>query len=72
MKIFIILCLAKYFHRKRLENDVKDLKIEFQPVGSKKAYVLNRPIEAVEAKQGIVEKKAKRRLSGRYSEMRGL
>lgn len=34
-----------------LENKLKDLRIEFQPDGSKKVYVLNRPHDPKESRE---------------------
>lgn len=49
-----------------LETNKAQLKIEFQPRGSKKIYILNRPPELVKAKEQIEEGKMRRRL-GRFS-----
>lgn len=45
-----------------LENELKKVRLEFQPLGSKKKYILNRPVE----KEDILDEddiRAKRRAS---------
>lgn len=48
-----------------LENELKDLKIEFQPNGSNKKYILNRPYDPKEAR----EKTREMLTMGEYGQM---